>query len=121
MRANFVLSALTATALWSAAAASATVLTVTPGGATFSGVSAAGAADAVPSTTFTNILNSDYASTSTTAIEKVVQTAPTPTTSGLAYVYEVTTLNQKRTDTVASADYFYWNQALTDNSAAPSS
>jgi len=115
MRANFVLSALTATALWSAAAASATVLTVTPGTTTFSGVSADGPPNTAPATTFTNILSSDYTSTTTTGIEKVVQTAPTPTTSGLAYVYEVTTVNQKRTDTVASADYFYWNQALNGN------
>jgi len=116
MRANFVvLSALTAAVLLNAAAASATVLTVTPAAPVLGGVSAAGAPDVAPAATFTNILSTNFGSTSTTVTEKVVQTAPTTTSSGLAYVYDVTTVNNTRTDTLGSADFFYWSQALTGN------
>jgi len=117
MRANFVLSTLTATALiWAASAsASATVLTATAAPPALSGVAASGPPDVTPAATFDATLGSSYGSTSTTTFESVVQVAPTATSSGLAYVYEVTSVTQTRTDTLASMDSFSWNQALTGN------
>ncbi|MFG6486723.1 PEP-CTERM sorting domain-containing protein [Roseateles sp. BYS78W] len=117
MRANFAFSTLTATALIWAASASAAVLTATPATPTLSGVAAAAAPAVTPPVTTTATLDNSYGSTSTTHIEKDVQVAPTATSSGLAYVYEVTTVTQTRTDTLASQDYYSWNQALTGNTA----
>ena len=117
MRANFAFSTLTATALLGAASASATVLTVTPSTTTLSGVTADGSPAVTPSMTSTGVLYSDYGSTSATTFETAVVTAPTTTASGLAYLYEITTVSQTRTDTVVSADYFYWDQALKGNTA----
>lgn len=112
---NILTSALAAAALLGAAAgASAAVVTVTPGTPAFNGVSAAGTAT-TSSTTNTFVTNSTYASTTTTTTEKDVVIAPTATSAGQAYVYEVTTVNTKRTDTVGSLDGFSWSQNLTGN------
>lgn len=115
MRIHTILtSALAAAALLGATAASAAVVTVTPGTPAFNGVSAAGAAT-TSSTTNNVVTNSTYASTTTTKTEKDVVIAPTATSAGQAYVYEVTTVSTKRTDTVGSLDGFSWSQNLTGN------
>lgn len=117
MRIHTILtSALTAASLLAAAGASAAVVTTTPGTPTFNGVTAAGNAT-TSSATNTIVTNTTYASTSTTTTEKDVVTAPTATSAGQAYVYDVTTVNTKRTDTLGSFDAFSWSQNLNGNTA----
>lgn len=118
MRIHTILtSALAAAALLgTAVGASAAVITVTPGTPTFNGVAAAGTAT-TSSTTNNVVTNSAYASTTTTKTEKDVVIAPTATSAGQAYVYEVTTVNTKRTDTIGSLDGFSWSQNLNGNTA----
>lgn len=115
MNKHTILVTITATAaLLAGAQASAAVLTMTAGTPSLTGVSASGTATS-SSATYGVYINSDYATTTSTKIEKDVVTAPTATTAGQAYVYEVTTVATKRTDTLAWQDQLSWTQSLTGN------
>ncbi len=117
MRIHTILtSALATAALLAATGAAAAVVTVTPGTPAFNGVTPAGPATTSAATT-TLVTNSTYASTTSTTTEKDVVTAPTATSAGQAYVYEVTTVNTKRTDTLGSLDAFSWAQNVAGNTA----
>jgi hypothetical protein len=117
MRIHTILtSALAAAAQLAATGAAAAVVTTTPGTPTFNGVTAAGSATTSAATN-TFVTNTTYASTTTTKTEKDVVTAPTATSAGQAYVYEVTTVNTQRTDTLGSFDAFTWSQNLGNNTA----
>ena len=115
MHAKYSKFIVAAAALVGSVSAFAAVLTVTPGASTVSGATAAGAPSVTPVTTWTGADYSTSASTTATATEKDVVIAPTATTAGLAYVYEVSTVTHTVTDHVYSYDWFSWSQSLTAN------
>ncbi len=117
-----VFSALLATAAWlSASSAAAVVVTpppavvLTPGTATYTNVTPANETALSPSTRNLTSLGAYSSTVENTNTVKRVQTEPTATTAGLAYVYSVTEATTTTTQTNAYYDTFSWSKTFIGN------
>jgi len=119
-----VFSALLATAAWLSASPAAAIaiaspaVVLTPGTVSYTNVTPAGEAAMAPSTRTLTGLGTYSSTVENTSTVKRVQTAPTATTAGLAYVYSVTEATTTTTQINAYYDSFSWGQTFTGNSSA---